>query len=1044
MRNVNWDSAAIRVLIMGVLILMAPLQLRTQATLRLLKPLQQTAGLPQNAQWKIDTRLLQEAVVRRAENIRFSLPLASGNEIVLDMHLIAPPLHATNITAITTSGSVSVLDPVLQYRAKIAGTGFAVVTISESMMLATIETNTAVLHYGPSKNASDPDRYDVAEVAQAPFTCHTATDNIGYSIRQAVNNARSSKEGLADALQSQDTLTLEIAVETDYDLFVEFDKNQQRVSTYIQQLIAVLSTVYERDLRVRLVTSNIRMWTVESNSYPYEASVFELLGLFVDEYRANMKNVHRDIAVFLTARGGQGGIARTIGGLCQEDGSYCAGDIVGNVQPYPTWTWDVGMLAHEIGHVCGAIHTQSCYWPGGPLDSCIQSESGTCVSNDQTRPARGTIMSYCFSQLQYGGTVELEFHPLHRVVIRSYIEQASCVGSVPSPLDAKLRCRVLDAKTGEPLEGVSLRVVAKIDHLYRQTPIPSGSSSLMSDANGEANFIGLGYGLYTVVVEAPFISMPLNFSAPSSERTVVVADTSVEITLLLARGRPVRFAPQVPNDSLATSIALFSNEFATLSETLTQYDTAWSVITSPITRVLPAGTYYAVPSTSGRVYTPSKVEFTVVPFSDTLILNLASVSASNPGLVAISCYVGALEMGTSAERTLRLKGGMSCTVKDISTQQTIATSTIPSDGVLVFESYPNIGQYYFEVEYDTSLYAPMASNPYAYPEYGVYGGNAFIQARRIPFVARPFVFSRYEQSYVPLESPTILRSPATIGPRHIVMALPFRLQYSDRVFDYVTIMRNGYVTLGKGILPQWLQAPLGHLSEMEMIIAPFAVELELSESNSRQPHIAWKVVGTGANRACVIEWHDLSIRYLDSDSGTVDHVGAVRTQLWLFESGRIEMMYQMSTDFDEMLNVQVGLRGNDIFDNNVVYQRSSTDWSNVDADYRGQYASTLVLNRASIPPGLTYRWNPVSLSVDELLTTEITLIPNPATSEVVLNGVNSDAVVRVVDVLGSAVFTTNISPESQRIDVRSLAVGRYSVVIQQGETITSLPLLILR
>ena len=75
-------------------------------------------------------------------------------------------------------------------------------------------------------------------------------------------------------------------------------------------------------------------------------------------------------------------------------------------------TFDVRVIAHEIGHNAGSPHTH-CYSP--PVDQCFNAQSG-CYSGTPSCPpgGSGTLMSYCHFSPPNGagcGSNLIEFHP---------------------------------------------------------------------------------------------------------------------------------------------------------------------------------------------------------------------------------------------------------------------------------------------------------------------------------------------------------------------------------------------------------------------------------------------------------------------------------------------------------------------------------------------------------------------------------------------------------------------------------------------------------
>jgi hypothetical protein len=228
-------------------------------------------------------------------------------------------------------------------------------------------------------------------------------------------------------------LPVKIYFESDYQMFLDGQNNTQNVSNFITGMFNSVKTIYQNE-SIPIVISSIGIWTV-SDPYRNLTDAFDILATFG---RINRNDFQGNLAHLLSTRNeGLGGIA-WIRVLCadynQQDfsGRYAFSNIEPGYNNYPTYSWTVNVVTHEMGHNMGSRHTHSCVWPvaGGPIraiDSCYTAEGG-CFP--VPRPRVGTIMSYChlWSAGQGGGiNLSSGFGPLPGDTIRLRYNQAGCL-----------------------------------------------------------------------------------------------------------------------------------------------------------------------------------------------------------------------------------------------------------------------------------------------------------------------------------------------------------------------------------------------------------------------------------------------------------------------------------------------------------------------------------------------------------------------------------------------------------------------------------------
>lgn len=74
-----------------------------------------------------------------------------------------------------------------------------------------------------------------------------------------------------------------------------------------------------------------------------------------------------------------------------------------------------------------------------------------------------------------------------------------------------------------------------------------------------------------------------------------------------------------------------------------------------------------------------------------------------------------------------------------------------------------------------------------------------------------------------------------------------------------------------------------------------------------------------------------------------------------------------------------------------------------------------------------------TIGINELSLKGIKIYPNPASSELYINGVQPNSTITVIDILGKEVYTSTINGTSTTISISSFSKGLYLIKISQGE-----------
>ena len=227
-------------------------------------------------------------------------------------------------------------------------------------------------------------------------------------------------------------------VECDYDMYTKHDDSEASVIAFVSALVNETATIYANE-QIEVSLSDVKVWTTPD---PY-ASLNSTSAILQRFGELTKNNYNGRLAHFISTRNLGGGIA-WVDVLCssyftfsgQHAGPYAVSASLGtSVTTFPTYSWNVEVFTHEMGHNMGSPHTQNCSWNGNntAIDACSPTEGGCASTYGACPPGGGTIMSYCHLIPNCGIDFNNGFGDQPGALIRNRYNNASCTLTCAAP-----------------------------------------------------------------------------------------------------------------------------------------------------------------------------------------------------------------------------------------------------------------------------------------------------------------------------------------------------------------------------------------------------------------------------------------------------------------------------------------------------------------------------------------------------------------------------------------------------------------------------------
>ncbi|GGD41294.1 hypothetical protein GCM10011514_01680 [Emticicia aquatilis] len=379
----------------------------------------------------IDVSKLTDLWQRPRPTLVLSLPIA-GRSTPITVELARIQVTTTNfkVSSSSTLNQNPKTDEGVHYRGIVKGDteSVAAISIYKNEVRGFIADKTGKYEIGKLKDkSSDHIIYNERDLTSTqPFACGTNPVTPKKTIRTSNLKESASITGIG-------CKTVTVYFECDYQMYLDNGSNVTNVTNYVTSFFNQVATLYQNE-NIDIQISEIYVWTTP-DPYRTLTTTSSVLQSFNTNRGANFNG---NLAHFLTTRNLGGGIAY-LSTLCSKSYAHGVSMVQNTFATYPTFSWTVECVTHELGHNLGSNHTQWCGWvkpdgTTGPIDNCAAPEGG-CTTVGPAPTNGGTIMSYCHLTTT-GINFANGFGTLPGNAIRAGVTNATCLATSASTTSA--------------------------------------------------------------------------------------------------------------------------------------------------------------------------------------------------------------------------------------------------------------------------------------------------------------------------------------------------------------------------------------------------------------------------------------------------------------------------------------------------------------------------------------------------------------------------------------------------------------------------------
>ena len=338
---------------------------------------------------------------------QIEIPMSESNSIILNLE--EQKITTSDYKTITGSGQQFPISTLTKFfKGKVAG--------KQGSMVALTVTNETVEGFIIMNKKT----YTIGKIINKSSNVHILYDNENFKESQKFSPNESDVIGVPVPKNIDSNASnlgvgckqVRIYMECDNYTYLNWGGNLTTVTNQIMANFNQVKTLYANE-NVDIILSSLKVWdTVEP--YTTGNTSNSALDAFRAYWNGQGNSFNGDIAHLVSSKNLGGGVAYYLYSTATPSSvndvkavfaysgyrtySYgVSGNINNSVATIPTYSWNVEVISHELGHNFGLPHTHSCFWAavngGSTIDNCYGNEGGSCSSGPT--PVGGTIMSYC-------------------------------------------------------------------------------------------------------------------------------------------------------------------------------------------------------------------------------------------------------------------------------------------------------------------------------------------------------------------------------------------------------------------------------------------------------------------------------------------------------------------------------------------------------------------------------------------------------------------------------------------------------------------------